>query len=392
MRYDEFYPALVVNNPRYKERIQEVLQSQYFMRHINFELTHIQAGHIEGWLTMQDIHRQGLGFLHGGVTATLCDIVTGFAAFSLVPENQYVVTGDLKISYLNPAIYPRVHAIGKVLKQGKMLTFCEAEVWSVNENNKILCAKATAVMVNMDTPANFKPYIVKENKEDKPKTPLVAVDNVVFGWDGKEVHILLIKRNFEPYLDQWALPGGFIEYQESTEQAAQRKLFEETSLSDVFLEQLYTFSNPDRDPRNHVISVVYYALVNMQKHHILGKKNLHSATVEWIKMDNLPSLAFDHNEIVQVALQRLKGKITYTPIGFELLPEKFTLNELQILYEKILHRTIDKRNFRKKILSYGLLEPLQEYQKEVKHRAAQYYQFNAQKYAELTQKGIHFEL
>lgn len=392
MRYDEFYPSLTVHNPEYKQRIQQVLQSQYFMRHIHFELTHIQAGHIEGWLTMQDIHRQGLGFLHGGVTATLCDIVTGFAAFSLVPENQYVVTGDLKISYLNPAIYPRVHAIGKVLKQGKMLTFCEAEIWSVSENSKILCAKATAVMVNMDTPENFKPYIVKETSEQESKTPLIAVDNVVFGWNGKELHLLLVKRNFEPYYDQWALPGGFIQYQESTEQAAQRKLFEETSLRNVFLEQLYTFSNPERDPRNHVISVAYYTLINMQKHEIVLKKNMHSSAVEWVGINNIPNLAFDHNEIVNVALQRLKGKIVYTPIGFELLPEKFTLTELQLLYEKILNHSIDKRNFRKKILSYGLLEPLQEYQQEVKHRAAQYYRFNPQKYAELSEKGIHFEL
>lgn len=392
MQHNDFYPKITVYNPNYKQRIQEVLQTQYFMKHIHFELTHIEAGHIEGWLIIQDIHKQGLGFLHGGVTATLCDIVTGFAAFSLVPENQYVVTGDLKISYLNPAMYPRIHAIGKVLKQGKMLTFCEAEIWAVSENTKILCAKATAVMVNMDMPNNFKPYIVKENAEQSPKNPLVAVDNVVFGWNGKELYLLLVKRNFEPFLDHWALPGGFINYQESTEQAAQRKLFEETSLHDVFLEQLYTFSNPTRDPRNHVISVAYYALINMQKHQITTQKNIHSSAVEWVSIENIPKLAFDHNEIVNVALQRLKGKITYTPIGFELLPEKFTLSELQLLYEKILNRSIDKRNFRKKILSYGLLESLQEYQQEVKHRAAQYYRFNPEKYTELAQEGIHFEL
>lgn len=388
---DPFYPTITVHNPNYAQRIQEVLKSQYFMKHIGFELTHIQPGHIEGWLTMQDIHKQGLGFLHGGVTATLCDIVTGFAAFSLVPENQYVVTGDLKISYLNPAMYSRVHAIGKVVKQGKMLTFCEAEIWSVSENAKILCAKATAVMVNMDMPENFKPYIITE-AHSKPNFPSVAVDNVVFGWNGKQLHVLLIKRNFEPYFDQWALPGGFVEYNESTEQAAKRKLFEETSLQNVFLEQLYTFSKPNRDPRNHVISVAYYALINMQKHELLQKQNLHSSRVEWVNVQNIPPLAFDHNEIVHTALERLKSKITYTPIGFELLPEKFTLSELQLLYEKILNRTIDKRNFRKKILSYDLLEPLQEYQQEVKHRAAQYYRFNAVKYTELTQKGIHFEL
>lgn len=392
MRYDEFYPTITVHNPNYRERIQEVLKTQYFMRHIDFELTHIEAGHIEGWLTMRDIHRQGLGFLHGGVTATLCDIVTGFAAFSLVPQNQYVVTGDLKISYLNPAISPRIQAIGRVLKQGKMLTFCEAEVWAVNENTKVLCAKATAVMVNMDMPATFQPYITKEKTQEKSQHIQVAVDNVVFGWNGKALHLLLIKRNFEPYFDQWALPGGFIEYQENTEQAAQRKLFEETSLRDIFLEQLYTFSNPDRDPRNHVISVAYYALINMQKHELSKQQNIHSSAIQWVNVENIPKLAFDHNEIVQVALQRLKGKITYTPIGFELLPEKFTLSELQLLYEKILNCRIDKRNFRKKILSYNMLEPLQEYQQDVKHRAAQYYRFNPQKYAELTQKGIHFEL
>ncbi|MCS7077718.1 MAG: NUDIX hydrolase [Bacteroidia bacterium] len=220
----------------------------------------------------------------------------------------------------------------------------------------------------------------------------VAVDNVVFGWNGEEIHLLLVKRNFEPYRDKWALPGGFIEYGENAEKASLRKLFEETSIEKVFLEQLYTFSDKDRDPRMHVISIAYYALINMKKHQITQDKNMHSSAIQWVDVRNIPPLAFDHNQIVDTALQRLKSKITYTPIGFELLPDKFTLSELQLLYEKILNRKIDKRNFRKKILSFGMLEPLQEYQKNVRHRAAQYYRFNPEKYAELSQKGIHFEI
>ncbi|MDW8347245.1 MAG: NUDIX domain-containing protein [Bacteroidia bacterium] len=392
MAYHQFYPTFTVHNPDFKQRIQEVLKTQYFMKYIHFELTYIDAGYIEGWLTLQDIHKQGLGFLHGGVTATLCDIVTGFAAFSLVPQNQYVVTGDLKVSYLNPAVGPRIQAIGKVLKQGKMLTFCEAEIWNINENTKTLCAIANAIMVNMDLPSTFKPYIIPKLSENPVQSIKVAVDNVVFGWNGEEIHLLLVKRNFEPYRDKWALPGGFIEYGENAEKASLRKLFEETSIEKVFLEQLYTFSDKDRDPRMHVISIAYYALINMKKHQITQDKNMHSSAIQWVDVRNIPPLAFDHNQIVDTALQRLKSKITYTPIGFELLPDKFTLSELQLLYEKILNRKIDKRNFRKKILSFGMLEPLQEYQKNVRHRAAQYYRFNPEKYAELSQKGIHFEI
>lgn len=220
--------------------------------------------------------------------------------------------------------------------------------------------------------------------------PAVTTDCVVFGLDEEDLKILLIQRGQEPYKGKWALPGGFAVVGESLEESARRELFEETSLRNVFLEQLYTFGNPQRDPREHVITVAYYALVNLSDHEVQASTDASNAA--WFCIDDVPTLAFDHDEILKVAHERLRGKISYQPLGFELLPDKFPLRMLQGVYEKILDRNLDKRNFRKKILCMGILEELDEIETDVGHRAARLYRFNKQKYDQMVKQGFSFEL
>jgi len=224
----------------------------------------------------------------------------------------------------------------------------------------------------------------------KYQRPNLAVDCVVFGLDEEDLKIILIERDKEPYRGKWALPGGFVHIDESLEDAAKRELKEETGIQDVFLEQLYTFGEVDRDPRERVVAVAYYALVNLRDHTIQATTDSRNAA--WFSVEDVPKLPFDHNRIVNVAHMRLKGKVTYAPIGFELLPKKFTLTQLQRMYEKILDRSIDKRNFRKRILGMGLLKELDEFQMDVAHRAARLYQFDEKKYRQLTEQGFIFEI
>jgi 8-oxo-dGTP diphosphatase len=218
----------------------------------------------------------------------------------------------------------------------------------------------------------------------------LTVDCVVFGLDEQDLKVMLIQRGLPPFEGKWALPGGFVRLQETLDEAARRELQEETGLSKIFLEQLYTFSDVDRDPRERVVSVAYYALVNLRDHQVHAATDARDAG--WFGVHDVPSLAFDHASILQMALDRLRGKLRYQPVGFELLPRKFTLSELQHLYELVLERTLDKRNFRKRVLAMDLLEETDEVQQDVAHRAARLYRFDERKYRRLAEAGFNFEL
>jgi 8-oxo-dGTP diphosphatase len=218
----------------------------------------------------------------------------------------------------------------------------------------------------------------------------LTVDCAVFGFDEGELKVLLIERALDPFKGQWALPGGFVQLDETLDEAARRELAEEAGLKNVFLEQLYTFGAVDRDPRERVVSVAYYALVKLAG--ATARAATDAADANWFPISKVPKLAFDHAEIFATALARLKGKVRYQPIGFELLPPKFTLSQLQHLYEAVLETALDKRNFRKKVLGFGLLAPLKETQMEGRHRPAQLFQFNAEKYEKLKKRGFNFEV
>ncbi len=232
--------------------------------------------------------------------------------------------------------------------------------------------------------------------------PNLTVDCVVFGLEEEnyrkrspnepplQLKILLIQRNLPPFQGEWALPGGFVRVEESLEAAARRELREETGIEEVFLEQLYTFGSVNRDPRERVVTVAYYALVNLWKYRLQAATDASDA--RWFTISQLPPLAFDHEQIVTVARQRLQGKLRYEPIGFELLPEKFTLTQLQRLYETVLAAELDKRNFRKKILNMDILVALDELQQDVAHRAARLYRFDEEKYRQLKEKGFNFQI
>ncbi|WP_193212409.1 NUDIX hydrolase [Luteolibacter marinus] len=219
--------------------------------------------------------------------------------------------------------------------------------------------------------------------------PALTVDCVVFGFDGDGLQVLLIRRGIEPFLGAWALPGGFVHMDEDLPEAARRELEEETGLHDVFLEQLATFGTPGRDPRGRVVSVAYVALVRPDQHPATGDTDASEAA--WFPCGELPGLAFDHPLILEAALERLRGKIRYQPVGFELLPKRFTLSQIQALYEAILGRPIDKRNFRKKLLAFDFLVPLEEFTSG-SHRPARLHRFDRRKYEALVRRGFLFEL
>jgi len=228
------------------------------------------------------------------------------------------------------------------------------------------------------------------NHTYKHARPALTVDCVICGFDGERMELLFIKRALTPFQGAWALPGGFVHVNESLDDAAQRELKEETGLSQVFLEQLYTFGQLDRDPRERVVSVAYFALVNRSLH--TPQASTDATDAQWFPMHELPTLAFDHAAIVDMALERLRGKLRYEPIGFELLPKKFSLSQLQALYEAVLGQALDKRNFRKKVLGFDLLIPLDETQRTGAHRPAQLFRFDTKRYQQLKKKGFSFEI
>lgn len=218
----------------------------------------------------------------------------------------------------------------------------------------------------------------------------LTVDCVVFGFDDGALKVLLIRRGIEPFKGDWALPGGFVKPAETLDDAARRELQEETGLRKVYLEQLYTFGELERDPRERVISVSYFALVRREDH--LPAAATDAVEAAWFEVARAPELAFDHAAILHLALDRLRGKIRWQPVGFELLPEKFTLTQFQELYEAILGRPLDKRNFRKKLLVLDLLAPLEEVTTANSRRPARLYRFDRQKYATLSRQGFIFDL
>ena len=220
--------------------------------------------------------------------------------------------------------------------------------------------------------------------------PALTTDCVVFGLDDDDLKILLIQRALPPFENEWALPGGFIQVGEDIDTCARRELEEETGLKNIFLEQLATIGTPDRDPREHVVTVAYFALVNLIEHPPTAATDARNAA--WFSFDDLPALAFDHDKILKLARERLRGKVRYQPIGFELLPAKFTLTQLQHLYELILEEPLDKRNFRKKVSKLGILAETNEVEQDVARRAARLYRFDRSRYLELQKQGINFEL
>lgn len=217
--------------------------------------------------------------------------------------------------------------------------------------------------------------------------PAVTTDCVIFGFNGEQLQVLLIERGIEPYEGKWAFPGGFLKMDETAEEGALRELKEETGLETAYVQQFHTFSEPSRDPRERVITIAYYALVKIQE--VKGGDD--AASARWFPLNDIPSLAFDHDYMLRMATQRLREEIHFQPIGFELLPEKFTIKELQSLYEAILGISFDRRNFAKKMLHLGILIELDETIWPTPKREAKLYKFNADKYEELKRKGFRLE-
>ena len=199
----------------------------------------------------------------------------------------------------------------------------------------------------------------------------VTVDITVFTVRNDELNVLLIKRADEPYQGEWALPGGFVHMDESLEQAAERELVEETGVSGVYLEQLYSFGDPGRDPRERVVTIAYYALIPSDTVELRAATDAEG--VAWFGVDKLPDLAFDHDDILEMAMERLAAKVEYSTIALQLMPKAFTLTELQHLYELATRQPIDKRNFRKRILALDVIEPTGEEKREGPHRPAKLY-------------------
>jgi ADP-ribose pyrophosphatase YjhB (NUDIX family) len=216
---------------------------------------------------------------------------------------------------------------------------------------------------------------------------LVAVDCIIFGFDGNQLKALLIKRGFEPEKGKWSLMGGFVGKEENADQAAIRVLYHLTGMSNIYMEQLYTFSDVNRDSAGRVISIAYFALINIAEY---SEQLQLEHEARWFSLSKIPPLIFDHKKMVLKAKELLRHKVGNHPIGFELLPEKFTLPQLQSLYEAIYEAPLDKRNFTKKMLSLGILNKLNEKEKESSRKGAFYYVFDSVKYGKLQANGVKF--
>lgn len=217
--------------------------------------------------------------------------------------------------------------------------------------------------------------------------PAVTTDCVIFGFDGQQLKVLLIKRGIDPYKGHWAFPGGFLRMDETAEQGALRELKEETGLENAFVEQLGAFSEVKRDPRERVITIAFFALVNISD--VKGGDD--AAEADWFRIDDMPTLAFDHDHILRVAQKLLREKIHFEPIGFELLPKVFTMPQLQTLYEAILDVKFDRRNFYNKMKHLEILTQLDETAHNSPRKEAFLFKFNPKKYDELKQKGFRLE-
>jgi 8-oxo-dGTP diphosphatase len=220
---------------------------------------------------------------------------------------------------------------------------------------------------------------------DKPR-PALTVDIVTFSVRDGRLNVLLIERSKDPYAGMWALPGGYVAIEESLEEAATRVLEEETGLQEVYLEQLYTYGDPFRCPKDRVVTVAYFALIPSNAPiRYEGSKDI--SQVNWFPLDNLPQLAFDHQDILTYALRRLRYKLEYTAVGFELLPKVFTLSELQSTYEIILGERLDKRNFRRRILGANVIEPT-PHKRTGEGRPAQLYRYRDDAVAEIKTRRL----
>lgn len=224
------------------------------------------------------------------------------------------------------------------------------------------------------------------NEEDKA---LLAVDCIIFGFDQEDLKILLIKRDFEPEKGKWSLMGGFLKKEENLDQAATRVLKHLTGITDIYMEQLYAFSDVDRDPAERTISVAYFALINIAEH---NEKLSEQFSAQWFSILKAPQLIFDHNKMVQHAIGRLRYRTLSEPVGFELLPGKFTMRQLQKLYEAILGKKIDKRNFVNKINALDILIKLSEKDMSSSKKGSYLYQFDKSKYNQKVKEGFSFKL
>lgn len=231
---------------------------------------------------------------------------------------------------------------------------------------------------------------MSSNRFSNETIETLSIDCLIFGFRNSELDVLLIKHGEGISKGRWALPGGWIRYNESIDAAANRLLTSLTGVSNIFLEPLRAFGDVDRYPGKRVITLAYYALINAENYSLSA--GFTASDAKWFKIHQIPKLPYDHNTILDTGFQHLKHKVRHEPLGFNLLPKKFTLHQIQKLYEAILETELDKPNFRRKLLNMNLLVPCDEKQRDVSHRAANFYRFDKRIYKKLTESGFSFEL